>query len=100
MCERRAQRDVSGCECHAQRAVSRHERTDPGLPPQLRSCRVPPKAVYRGTRNLGKPAFVFEESRSEGHTSELQSLMRISYAAFWLKTQQTYQLNFAYKITH
>src|SRR3546814_3096411 len=80
----------------------------PGLP-QLRSCRVPPKAVYRGTRNLGKSAFVFEESsqpprydrrtitraprytrpsashRSEEHTSELQSLMRISYAVFCLK---------------
>src|SRR3546814_8506742 len=28
-------------------------------------------------------------SRSEEHTSELQSLMRISYAVFCLKTQQT-----------
>src|SRR3546814_3661458 len=30
--------------------------------------------------------------RSEEHTSELQSLMRISYAVFWLnkKTQKTY----------
>src|SRR3546814_3902752 len=30
------------------------------------------------------PVFV-RENRSEGHTSELQSLMRISYAGFWLK---------------
>src|SRR3546814_1667105 len=30
--------------------------------------------------------------RSEEHTSELQSLMRISYAVFCLKQQQTYIL--------
>src|SRR3546814_2178899 len=29
--------------------------------------------------------------RSEEHTSELQSLMRISYAVFCLKTKHTYQ---------
>src|SRR3546814_3122789 len=28
--------------------------------------------------------------RSEEHTSELQSLMRISYADFWLKKKNTY----------
>src|SRR3546814_1675403 len=32
---------------------------------------------------------VFEEARSEEHTSELQSLMRISYAVFCLKHKQT-----------
>src|SRR3546814_7605447 len=31
-------------------------------------------------------------ARSEEHTSELQSLMRISYAVFCLKKQQTEQL--------
>src|SRR3546814_8252714 len=31
----------------------------------------------------------FYASRSEEHTSELQSLMRISYAAFCLKTKKT-----------
>src|SRR3546814_2567510 len=37
------------------------------------------------------PAFArrFVESRSEEHTSELQSLMRISYAVFCLKTKHT-----------
>src|SRR3546814_3761184 len=34
----------------------------------------------------GDPAHV---DRSEAHTSELQSLMRISYAVFWLKKQNT-----------
>src|SRR3546814_5470643 len=32
---------------------------------------------------------VFELSRSEEHTSELQSLMRISYAVFCLKKKKT-----------
>src|SRR3546814_1368476 len=35
--------------------------------------------------------------RSEEHTSELQSLMRISYAVFCLKKKITYRKN---KITH
>src|SRR3546814_5897586 len=36
--------------------------------------------------------------RSEEHTSELQSLMRISYAVSCLKKQKLYQLN--YSIIH
>src|SRR3546814_6821396 len=32
-----------------------------------------------------------EKARSEEHTSELQSLMRISYAVFCLKKQRTHQ---------
>src|SRR3546814_4263498 len=38
-----------------------------------------------------RPAFdtrAFQLDRSEEHTSELQSLMRISYAAFFLKKKQ------------
>src|SRR3546814_7120502 len=34
-----------------------------------------------------------EKARSEEHTSELQSLMRISYAVFCLKKQKTHILN-------
>src|SRR3546814_7011095 len=34
------------------------------------------------------PAFRCERQRSEEHTSELQSLMRISYAVFCLKKKQ------------
>src|SRR3546814_10404959 len=33
-----------------------------------------------------------DESRSEEHTSELQSLMRISYAVFCLKKKNTHKL--------
>src|SRR3546814_9616471 len=35
-----------------------------------------------------EPTFVFINHRSEEHTSELQSLMRISYAVFCLKQQK------------
>src|SRR3546814_7090865 len=35
----------------------------------------------------GRRGFVGLETRSEEHTSELQSLMRISYAVFCLKTK-------------
>src|SRR3546814_5240746 len=44
----------------------------------------------RGNERFGKPsnpAFLLEEGRSEEHTSELQSLMRISYAVFCLNTK-------------
>src|SRR3546814_6642188 len=36
----------------------------------------------------GIPGIVFAVVRSEEHTSELQSLMRISYAVFCLKTKK------------
>src|SRR3546814_7187233 len=38
-----------------------------------------------GTVTLGVPITVHDLTRSEEHTSELQSLMRISYAVFCLK---------------
>src|SRR3546814_6335952 len=37
------------------------------------------------------PAGMMRRSRSEEHTSELQSLMRISYAVFCLKKNKKYQ---------
>src|SRR3546814_3837085 len=40
---------------------------------------------------------IFPASRSEEHTSELQSLMRISYAVFCLKKKITTEL---YKLHH
>src|SRR3546814_3641005 len=47
----------------------------------------------RGTADLGSPGHTGAEtvrggSRSEEHTSELQSLMRISYAVFCLKKKK------------
>src|SRR3546814_8505429 len=38
---------------------------------------------------LPRKAFLARLERSEEHTSELQSLMRISYAVFWLNKKNT-----------
>src|SRR3546814_6682697 len=47
------------------------------------SANVPGRPGYHGLFRL--PAAVSKEYRSEEHTSELQSLMRISYSVFCLK---------------
>src|SRR3546814_4358125 len=47
------------------------------------------KEFKKGMRDDDKPAG--QLGRSEEHTSELQSLMRISYAVFCLKKQNTIQ---------
>src|SRR3546814_3009367 len=44
---------------------------------------------YMSEAALGPDGYLAERGRSEEHTSELQSLMRISYAVFCLKTKQT-----------
>src|SRR3546814_3007233 len=49
----------------------------------LRLCAI------TGPMAVGSRSMRAEASRSEEHTSELQSLMRISYAVFCLKTKQT-----------
>src|SRR3546814_1675804 len=46
---------------------------------------VPPR---RTLAEFGLPAGVYPAGRSEEHTSELQSLMRISYAVFCLKKKK------------
>src|SRR3546814_6896473 len=58
----------------------------------LRRCR--PAVVWRHDR-LACPA-----ERSEEHTSELQSLMRISYAVFCLKKKQTQHTSHPYDIDY
>src|SRR3546814_7246143 len=45
-----------------------------------------PSRVVAGTYNVDS-----DHTRSEEHTSELQSLMRISYAVFCLKKKKNYQ---------
>src|SRR3546814_3009748 len=48
------------------------------------------EAIERAARHLGADAYplVVDGQRSEEHTSELQSLMRISYAVFCLKKKK------------
>src|SRR3546814_6254073 len=45
--------------------------------------------VGEQARDVGQHAYRVEQVRSEEHTSELQSLMRISYAVFCLKKKTT-----------
>src|SRR3546814_4826509 len=65
-CRARAAGDRASCERRAPAAFGAHDPLDPGL---------------RHTEAGG--------SRSEEHTSELQSLMRISYAVFCLKKKKS-----------
>src|SRR3546814_10224676 len=46
-----------------------------------------------GVLHLGRVVELAHQSRSEEHTSELQSLMRISYAVFCLKKKNKYKNN-------
>src|SRR3546814_7097358 len=56
------------------------------------------RGVYKVT--IGRPDVdLREHDRSEEHTSELQSLMRISYAVFCLKKKNTKQKTYAQSIT-
>src|SRR3546814_8912074 len=59
-----------------------------GFPGAVASLRTQPRHAARG-RGCGEPcaAQIWHQrrTRSEEHTSELQSLMRISYAVFCLK---------------
>src|SRR3546814_8175895 len=52
----------------------------------LRMCRSVPQIVVFVTRTIASVGAC--RSRSEEHTSELQSLMRISYAVFCLKKKK------------
>src|SRR3546814_9123220 len=56
-----------------------------GKPFSVNSLGIHPSCWSLSTRCLGDPRL---NSRSEEHTSELQSLMRISYAVFCLKKKK------------
>src|SRR3546814_3667071 len=47
-------------------------------------------AILAAMNRAERPPFAVDPARSEEHTSELQSLMRISYAVFCLKKQITH----------
>src|SRR3546814_7322872 len=58
-----------------------------GLSPGAR--RIPrPQAMGTGTEDLRRTGLIVTQPRSEEHTSELQSLMRNSYAVFCLKKKK------------
>src|SRR3546814_2612956 len=58
-------------------------RRDIGRPPHPGRCGSSSAALHRADRA--------DAARSEEHTSELQSLMRISYAVFCLKKKKKYK---------
>src|SRR3546814_1121633 len=72
------------------------EKPIPTPPPWWSETQVAPLAVLRRALSSGQSETASEPSRmasrSEEHTSELQSLMRISYAVFCLKKQITYRI--------
>src|SRR3546814_8833483 len=77
---------------HQHHQAAEHQRV--GEPAQQRDqgtagqglcdSRLPGESEDR--QGTGNPPALLEGARSEEHTSELQSLMRISYAVFCLKT--------------
>src|SRR3546814_2574338 len=82
-------------ECSAQTSGGGH-RSGPRCPlPSPGSLTYPPKANGgRSGRTAPSPVCFAHmkkgrENRSEEHTSELQSLMRISYAVFCLKKKNS-----------
>src|SRR3546814_9267214 len=91
------------------RRPPRSTRTDTLFPYTTSSDLIfPCKGIDHGTalgqRLLSKHAKMAADStrmriRSEEHTSELQSLMRISYAVFCLKKKNNYTLDIISSIT-
>src|SRR3546814_4173125 len=75
-----------------------------GVAPHARSLVPPglPELPFNQLPPLGDVEFVVLAGRSEEHTSELQSLMRTSYAVFCLKKKNTYsvQLRHTPLMTH
>src|SRR3546814_5549361 len=77
--------DKPADECWSEKQPwRRQERSLMGNPSRLHRGRPdgPPRASVLTRHELGQPRRM---ARSEEHTSELQSLMRISYAVFCLK---------------
>src|SRR3546814_3278545 len=79
----------TGLPCRDALATNKPLRTSSSpyvIPVQRASKRLVPLPVRAPLRH-----------RSEEHTSELQSLMRISYAVFCLKKKTTYKKNISYQ---
>src|SRR3546814_5231946 len=71
---------------HLRGVVAGHEVRLPPVPPEHGAELVVADAVE--DRRVGDLVAVQVQDRSEEHTSELQSLMRISYAVFCLKKKK------------
>src|SRR3546814_8892488 len=78
---RRGADPVGGLRARCHRGAPEH-RSDRGAPRRQRNPRRPAQRRLRVQRGRRR------DPRSEEHTSELQSLMRISYAVFCLKKKK------------
>src|SRR3546814_5965043 len=65
-------------------AAATHNRAVSAMPDIVNTC-----ARESGRRAFEMAGITTEDARSEEHTSELQSLMRISYAVFCLQNNKT-----------
>src|SRR3546814_3674349 len=85
----------------AMRSVrARHRGADLILYPEFQLIGYPPEDLVLKPALAERAAKLLAElARSEEHTSELQSLMRISYAVFCLKNK-TYKTNTNTSITY
>src|SRR3546814_10504599 len=82
-----AEQREGGVERDMAVGVGRHLRhLDAGLPIGLEAGRLVALVGHQQRRVLGRA----RHQRSEEHTSELQSLMRISYAVFCLQKKKTH----------
>src|SRR3546814_9197002 len=73
------------------------------LSQDLHAVLVRPDRPVRAETEEQRPGYAGRldfEARSEEHTSELQSLMRTSYAVFCLKKKKKPQQSVEYKNTH
>src|SRR3546814_2978891 len=74
-------------------------RPEPNFRPAGGSATLTRRAEQRPDDRTDSPAYRHRSRRSEEHTSELQSLMRISYAVFCLKKKKDH-IHLHIVITH
>src|SRR3546814_9738284 len=72
----------NGQQTHSEKITQLHFRL------RKRTIRPPTWQIRRRAHHAGAKKMEIAVARSEEHTSELQSLMRISYAVFCLKKKQ------------
>src|SRR3546814_5540783 len=89
---------TDGARRHAVECHLRLARRFPGhLAPRQHSA-PPPGRAHTVEHRIANRLLIARHQRSEEHTSELQSLMRISYAVFCLKKKKNIKKMIKYNI--
>src|SRR3546814_4614739 len=87
-----AERSVAHCRLISAISPSPRNTRSGARPSKLYRPRTAPPSTDSSRKSPRSGSISFSAAeRSEEHKSELQSLMRISYAVFYLKKQQTHQ---------